>query len=151
MKIPEKNIILDSKQSDKTFKRITTQRYRKLPWQIHLVVQQAYSNRFHQHISSSPCILSWHQYILVDIQISILQPAKYLNHQTACPWYILNEIPQNTFRYKYAKDSVFLSVKKSKSANPLPFNLFKSQNNILYTYTHQENIIKGAESKLIKS
>ena len=49
------------------------------------------------------------------------------------------------------KDSVVLSVKKSKSASPLPFNLFKSQNNILYTYTHQENIIKGAESKLIKS
>ena len=57
-----KDIIYICMQMIKT-KEKNTQRNEKLPWKFQLVAQRAYSNQFHQHISSVPYTQPLHCYI----------------------------------------------------------------------------------------
>lgn len=50
-------------------------RSRNLPCKNQMVVQQAYSSQFHQHIFSALCRQPWHYYISVDIRTTVLWPA----------------------------------------------------------------------------
>jgi hypothetical protein len=66
--LSKNNLLTETASNDKQY----LQRNRNSPWGIQLVVQQAYSNRFHRNTSSVPCKLPSHYYILVDIPISVL-------------------------------------------------------------------------------
>lgn len=73
-----------TKQSIISFPRLKEQRKRhgikkNLPCMSQLVVQQAYSTQFHQHISSVLYKQPLHCYTQVDIQIEAPLPADYYN------------------------------------------------------------------------